>query len=126
MLVWWVMSVMRGHESGVSDHYATDDWHALDITRSIVAGLNARPAPPPPVRTDGPTARYHKEESKHSQKASRHTEGGSAPSVFLPACAAVWCKQVCVEEPLLDPLELGGLIPCDTKKPFDVRNVIAR
>lgn len=28
---------------GVSDHYATDDWHALSITRSIIASLNIPP-----------------------------------------------------------------------------------
>jgi 3-methylcrotonyl-CoA carboxylase beta subunit len=30
--------------SGVADHYALNDHHALDIARSIVAGLNDRPA----------------------------------------------------------------------------------
>lgn len=29
-------------------------------------------------------------------------------------------------EPLYDPKELGGIIPVDTKKPFDIRKVIAR
>lgn len=31
-----------------------------------------------------------------------------------------------VEEPLYDPKELGGIIPVDSKKPFDVRKIIAR
>jgi len=30
------------------------------------------------------------------------------------------------EEPLFDPAELGGIIPVDTRKPFDIRKVIAR
>jgi len=30
------------------------------------------------------------------------------------------------EEPLFDPGELGGIIPCDSKQPFDVRKIIAR
>jgi 3-methylcrotonyl-CoA carboxylase beta subunit len=30
------------------------------------------------------------------------------------------------EEPLFDPAELGGIIPADTRKPFDIRKVIAR
>jgi 3-methylcrotonyl-CoA carboxylase beta subunit len=31
-----------------------------------------------------------------------------------------------VEEPLFDPKELGGIIPTDSKKTFDIRQVIAR
>ena len=31
-----------------------------------------------------------------------------------------------IEPPKYDPSELGGVIPVDTKKPFDVRAVIAR
>ena len=31
-----------------------------------------------------------------------------------------------IEEPLFDPLEMGGIIPADSRKPFDVRKVIAR
>lgn len=68
--------------SGVTDHYANNDLHALEITRRIVANLN-----------------YSKQ-----------------PSV----------AQFPIEEPLYDPSELGGLIPVDARKPFDVRNVIAR
>src|SRR5438477_2684091 len=37
--------------SGVVDHYANDDEHALRIAREIVRNLN-RPAPPPPVNRD--------------------------------------------------------------------------
>src|SRR6476620_5922457 len=37
--------------SGVADHYANDDEHALRIAREIVRNLN-RPAPPPPVSRD--------------------------------------------------------------------------
>ncbi len=34
--------------------------------------------------------------------------------------------RVASEEPLYDPAELYGIIPADTRKPFDVREVIAR
>jgi acetyl-CoA carboxylase carboxyltransferase component len=37
--------------SGVADHYANDDEHALRIAREIVRNLNRR-APPPPVNRD--------------------------------------------------------------------------
>jgi 3-methylcrotonyl-CoA carboxylase beta subunit len=68
--------------SGVTDHYAEDDEHAIEITRSIIENLN------------------HKKES---------------PLVVRP-----------VEEPLHAAEELYGVIPADSRKPFDVREVITR
>ncbi|TMW62217.1 hypothetical protein Poli38472_009710 [Pythium oligandrum] len=68
--------------SGVTDHLAHNDHHALEITRRIVSNLNYQ---------------------KH-------------PAV----------TQVPIEEPLYSPEELGGIIPVDSRKPFDVRKVIAR
>ena len=68
--------------SGVADHLADDDRHALAIARRIVASLN---------RTRPQTVTLE-------------------PS----------------EEPLYDPREIYGAIPRDTKKPYDVREVIAR
>ncbi len=68
--------------SGVADHLAEDDPHALALVRSIVANLN-RPA----VST-----------------ASQQTP----------------------EDPLYPAEELLGIIPADTRKPYDVREVIAR
>ena len=68
--------------SGVADHLAQNDPHALALARQAVAGLNRR---------------------KQSQQVLR------AP---VP--------------PLYDPQELYGVIPTDTRKPYDVREVIAR
>ncbi len=68
--------------SGVSDHYAVDDRHALAITRNIIESL--------------PT-----------------------PSKFPLDLAES-------EEPAYDPQELYGVIPRDLRKPFDMREVIAR
>ncbi|AKM30882.1 methylcrotonoyl-CoA carboxylase [Pandoraea faecigallinarum] len=68
--------------SGVADHFAQNDAHALSIARSIVANLNRR----------------------------------------KPATVAVRAPV----EPKYDARELYGVIPADTKKPFDVREVIAR
>ena len=68
--------------SGVADHLADDDRHALAIARRIVASLN---------RTKPATVTLE-------------------PS----------------EEPLYDPKEIYGVIPKDTRKPYDVREVIAR
>jgi 3-methylcrotonyl-CoA carboxylase beta subunit len=68
--------------SGVADHLANNDLHALAIARQAVAQLNWRK---------------------------------DSPLLCLPPRA-----------PLLDPAELHGVIPTDTRKPYDVREVIAR
>jgi 3-methylcrotonyl-CoA carboxylase beta subunit len=68
--------------SGVCDHLAENDHHALSIARRIVGNLNWQK----PVSLD----------------------------IATP------------EEPLYDPSELWGVIPFDTRKPYDVREVIAR
>ncbi|CAA7622895.1 Acetyl-CoA carboxylase and carboxyltransferase component [Candidatus Terasakiella magnetica] len=68
--------------SGVTDHYAQDDGHALAIARRIVGNLNRTK----PVSLD----------------------------IAKP------------EEPLYDPREIYGIIPADRRKPYDVREVIAR
>lgn len=71
--------------SGVSDHYAQNDEHALQIARSIVANLNYQ-----------------------------STTCNNLPSLNN-------------DDPPLFPIEeIGGIIPADTKKPFDIRKIIAR
>jgi 3-methylcrotonyl-CoA carboxylase beta subunit len=74
--------VVHTEISGVVDHLAEDDRHALEITRDIVANLNKRKTQPFRL----------------------------APS----------------EEPLGSVDELYGVIPLDPRKPYDVREVIAR
>jgi 3-methylcrotonyl-CoA carboxylase beta subunit len=68
--------------SGVADHLARDDPHALAIARSIVARLNR-------------------------------------PDLQGRAAAAT-------QEPHYDPEEIYGIIPADQRRPYDVREVIAR
>jgi 3-methylcrotonyl-CoA carboxylase beta subunit len=68
--------------SGVADHLADDDAHALRLARSVVGHLNWRKA---------------------------HEMATVAP-----------------RPPLLDPHELMGVIPTDARKPYDVREIIAR
>lgn len=72
--------------SGVTDHYANNDEHALSIARSIVANLNW----------------------KQTTKLNL-TETGLA-----------------YEEPIFSAEEMNSIIPADSKKPFDIRKVIAR
>ena len=73
---------VHARQSGVSDHYAQNDHHALKLVRRAVNRLNR---------------------VKLVSLDLRETE-----------------------EPLYDSSEIYGLIPCDTKKPYDVREVIAR
>jgi acetyl-CoA carboxylase carboxyltransferase component len=68
--------------SGVADHYALDEEHALSLAREVVGNL----------------------------------QGGKT----LP-----WEVQE-VEEPRYDPGELGGIIPVNPRRSYDVREVIAR
>jgi 3-methylcrotonyl-CoA carboxylase beta subunit len=68
-------------ESGVCDHYAEDDTHALGITRRIIARLKG------------------------------------------PSRAAV---ALATREPKYDPAEVYGVVPANLRKPYDVREVIAR
>jgi len=68
--------------SGVSDHFAQDDAHALAIARRIVGHLNRK---------------------KNVTLALRDPQA-----------------------PLYPAAELGGVIPADTRKPYDIREVIAR
>jgi 3-methylcrotonyl-CoA carboxylase beta subunit len=73
---------LHSRTSGVTDHYANNDAHALAIARRLVANLNR--VKPPGVEMRAPA------------------------------------------EPLYAPEELHGVIPVDARKPFDVREVIAR
>src|SRR6266404_2901579 len=68
--------------SGVTDHYALNDEHALAICRSIVSNLNRRKYIPWDIATPEP--------------------------------------------PRYDPHELLGIVPRDSRKSYDVREIIAR
>ena len=68
--------------SGVADHLAQNDAHALALARQAVGSLNKSKRPEQALRTPVP--------------------------------------------PLYSPQELHGVIPTDTKKPYDVREVMAR
>jgi 3-methylcrotonyl-CoA carboxylase beta subunit len=68
--------------SGVADHYALDDGHALALVRRIVANFNATKA----------------------------VDIALAPP----------------REPLFDAAELDGVVPSDTRRQYDIREIIAR
>jgi 3-methylcrotonyl-CoA carboxylase beta subunit len=68
--------------SGVSDHYAENDAHALHLARVAVRNLNRKK-----IET---------------------------------------IKRIETLEPLYDSIELNGIVPADPRKPFDIREIIAR
>jgi 3-methylcrotonyl-CoA carboxylase beta subunit len=74
--------------SGVADHLANDDTHALGIARNIVKNINAN----------------------------------NGFQAVEPAQAATKL----IVKPKFPANELYGVIPVDTRKPFDVREIIAR
>jgi 3-methylcrotonyl-CoA carboxylase beta subunit len=74
--------LLHSKTSGVTDHLADDDAHALRIVRSIVGTFG--PRADKPWETTDP------------------------------------------EEPALDPAELYGVVPADSRTPYDVREVVGR
>ncbi len=73
---------VHSRQSGVTDHYAQNDAHAIGIARRIVGNLN--------------------------------------PAV---SAATGWRQP---RDPLFAPEEIYGVVPADARKPFDVREIIAR
>lgn len=90
--------------SGVTDHLAESEAHALSLARSILHHLNT---PPHPASAPTPP---------------------SAEGAGGVAAGAPWQQQQpgAWEEPRFPPEELRGVIPADPKQPFDVRAVLAR
>lgn len=82
--------------SGVTDHFAQDEPHALAITRNIFANLNLR------------------------RGSIGSVAGSNAQQVAAIAAAGGW------DEPLYDPRELRGAVPPDSRTPWDVRSVLGR
>lgn len=106
---------VAGRVSGVADHFADDDEHAIEITRSIVANLN--------LRTVNNTAYRNISGGSSSGDGCGDGRGGGG----LSEAAQVEPKRLeGWEEPLFDPREMGSIIPTDTKKPFDVRKASRR
>jgi 3-methylcrotonyl-CoA carboxylase beta subunit len=68
--------------SGVTDHYAVDDEHALFLARQVVSNLNKKKQPPVSLEAPKP--------------------------------------------PRFDSKEIYGVVPTDSRKPFDIREIISR
>lgn len=86
--------------SGVTDHYAVDDEHALYLARQVVSNLNL------------PATNAYSEQLQYSSKKTIKAAGNSMETE--------------IEEPKYDPKELYGIVGPNLTKSFDVREVIAR
>lgn len=89
--------------SGVTDHYAVDDEHALYIARNIIKNLN---------RTS--TRSYIEQLQSTSNTAVNNKQNN------------VLNNNTTVDEPLYDPKEIYGIVEANLIKLYDVREVIAR
>ena len=90
--------------SGVTDYYAENDRHALAFARRAVARLRGSPAAAAPLAGVGDGDRVGARAA--GVGAGNRASSGNAPSY--------------------DPLELYGIIPPTSRKPYDVRELIAR
>ena len=102
--------------SGVVDHLADDDAHALAIARTIVSNLNARlgaahanEAWHEGVVTEQPGTTGHGANSRHPGASSHQAQANAA-----------------IASPRFEAESIYGVIPVDTRKPFDIREIIAR
>ena len=96
--------------SGVADHLAQNDLHALSLARSAVANLNREAATSRTVRAEPVEASSLG--ARDTSTSSVRTEGGTTTGG--------------ARSPAFPREELYGVIPTDTRKPFDVREIIAR
>ncbi|AXK46673.1 methylcrotonoyl-CoA carboxylase [Brachybacterium saurashtrense] len=99
-------ALMHTEVSGVADHLAEDDEHALEMLRDIVSTL---PAPAAPQEGAGPGG-------SGSRAAG---PAGSGPTDPAPGRTAP-------REPAVDPASMGAAVPSDLSTPYDVHEVIAR
>jgi len=101
-------------ESGVCDHYAENDTHALAIARRIVARL--KPA--------APTAPLHlPQEPRH---AVEELYGVLPSNLRKPYDVREVIARLVDASELDEFKQLYGVLPSNLRKPYDVREVIAR
>lgn len=90
---------MHSSESGVTDHLARDDEHAIAIARGIVGDLGAAGGETVGVSTQQSLGSCHSRKNKPS---------------------------ISPEDPLYPASELHGIVGTDPRQSFDMRDVIAR
>lgn len=88
--------------SGVTDHYAHDDEHALYLARQIISNLNL----------------------ESSNSYNENLSLTSNPSIYNPNSVVNNLNDI--EEPKYDASEIYGIVGSNLTKTFDVREIIAR
>lgn len=91
----------------MTDHIAANDQQALGIARTIVNNLNWRRQHPNPFLAAAAAA------------ASLPVPPGNMGQSKLPSPPQF-------KAPLFAEEEMGAIIPADSRKPFDIRKIIAR
>ena len=99
--------------SGVADHLAENEAHALSLTRSILANLGQN------LPSGGGGGRN----IPSNLNSSSSPGGANAWDGNLDNGSAAGVRW---EEPRFDPLELRGVVPADPRQPWDVRAVLSR
>ena len=102
--------LMHSSESGVTDHLARDDEHAISIARGIVGDLG---------------------HAGGRETAVCYFRTTPPPCHFPPKCANIFTSKIpkppaLPEDPLYSASELHGIVGTDLRQPFDMREVIAR
>lgn len=90
---------MHCKTSGVTDHYAVDDEHALYLARQVIQNINL------------PTSNSYRENIRLTSDAST---------------TATVTNENFYEEPKYNTKEIYGIVGGNLTKTFDVREVIAR
>ncbi len=76
--------------SGCTDHFATSEEEAFEMTRSIVASLNMPPQPPPKRLPPLPPA-YGSSDQDFAALLPGSLEGGDWPMMEVQLAACLWC-----------------------------------
>src|SRR5918993_816635 len=108
---------VHARKSGVVDHLADDDAHALQILRGIVDHL-----PEPGLET---VARATSSTSGGTSSTSGGTVASGGPGGRGGRAATV-SRPLDAEEPHESPESLYDVVPASTRTPYDVREVIRR
>ena len=113
--------------SGVADYLADNDEHAIAICRTIVSTLPSASG----RHLAGPS--FSSGATGFTSGATGFSPGaaGVGPS-FSPSAAGVGpsfssgVQPIAPEDPRYDPAELYGIVNADSRKPYDVHEIIAR
>lgn len=97
--------VLHAEVSGVVDHLADDDAHALEIVRDMVEALPA-------------------DDRAQPQGALPQRSGSTGWFAYAPLSGSAFGDGS--DEPVVDPTTLYDVIPPDLQTPYDAREIIAR